>query len=579
MNQPTKVLFGEAAIKKILKGIDIGYEAVRQTMGPEGRNAIIYGTYARRIRITNDGWTVLESIELKDEFEAMGLNALKEAVDRTNRAAGDGTSCTTVLGGKGARIVFRSLAERVSAIGGSTVGVMTVRRKIMETAAKVEKMITERAEKVKTLEELERIAAISVENPELGKLIAGMAWKTGEGGFIDVVEGFKGEIESEVIEGARFPARVGGKGFVNNASAKIMEAKDVAVLLTNYELDNVSRLGGFLNPIIMEKQVKKIAIFAPAFSKDVLEELWKASYRMLSAGVKQKTDVELYPILVPSLRTEQFEDLEVYFGARFIDKNKGMKLENIRVEDFGSAAKIVVKDTDTRDDAIALGGGGTKSVAGEKTAEKPKKVEMETPVESRMRILKDQIKETKEESHKNLLRRRVAGLGSAVGVIKVCAATDSETFYLKKKIEDAVYACKAAQEEGYVKGGGLCLKEIAETLPDTDLLKEVLMQPYKQIQENAGGALEIADSVIDPAKAIRLAVKNAFSMVATLITIGTAIPEERELSPGEGYQQLAIAVEHAIFAWKKWQGILDENDKEIAKDAAVDHDRILRTEG
>lgn len=572
MNKPTKVLFGDNAIKRILRGITTGYDAVRMTMGPEGRNAIIYGTYGRNSRITNDGYTVLESIELKDEFESLGLSTLKNAAKKTNNLVGDGTSATTVLAGKLAKLVFRKLSESKSAIGGgSTLGVMTLRKKLLETAGKVEETIIKAAKKIETIEELERIATISVEDPALGKLIANMAWKTGEGGFIDVVEGFKGEMESEIIEGARFPAKIGGKGFVNNPSAKVMEAKDAAVLLVNYDLENVVQLAGFLNPLILEKKIKKIAIFAPQFSKDILEELWKASYTMLSAGVRQKTDVELYPIRVPSLRTEQWEDLEVYFGARFIDKNKGMKLENIRAEDLGFAEKIVVKDTDTRDDAIALGGGGTKSVIPGKESAKS-----ESAVANRMRILKDQIKETKEESHKNLLRRRIAGLGSAVGVIKVCAATDDATFYLKKKIEDAVYACKAAQEEGYVAGGGLCLKEIADTLDPDDLAKEALIQPYKQIQENAGGSLAIADTVIDPAKAIRLAVRHAFSMVATLITVGVAIPEERELSPAEGYIELAKSIDRGLLAFKKHWGILDENDREIQKDNMSDHDDILR---
>lgn len=572
-NKPTLVLFGKEAKKKILEGVKIGYDAVRLTMGPEGKNALMYGTYGRQSRITNDGYTVLESIELKDEFQGLALSELKNAAKKTNGLVGDGTSATTTIAGALYLGAYNLLSEDHGIIGASQshTGVMTIRKQLLETAAKVEKEVTEKSKKIETLEDLKKIGAISVENEELGGRIAEIAWKVGIGGFVDVIEGFKGEIEIESIEGARFPAKIGAKGFVNNPSQRTMEAKNVAVLLTNYDLENVSQLADVIVPIL--KKTPNLAILAPNFSKDVLDDLWKASYSLLPGGVRQKTNMEIYPIRVPSLRTEQFEDLEVYFGARFIDKNKGIKLLNVRQEDLGFAAKIVVKDTDTRDDAIALGGGGSMDKDSD-VAGKPIKVE--APVKARMRVLEDQIKETKEESHKNLLRRRIAGLGSAVGVVRVGSPSDSETYYLKKKIEDAVYACKAALEEGYVKGGGLCLKEIAETLPDDNLLKNALLQPYKQIQENAGGNLEIGENVIDPAKAIRLAVRHAVSVVAHLITVGVMIPEEREKSPAEGYEAIAEALNLSTAYYARWRGIIKENDEEITKDTMADHDAKLR---
>src|SRR3990167_3565220 len=573
MNKNTKILFGTEAREKILKGVKTGYDAVRLTMGPEGKNALFYGTFGRKSRITNDGYTVLESIELKDEFESLALSELKNAAKKTNSLVGDGTSATTVIAGKLLIDVFSKLSEEQSAIGNSQKkeGVMTIRKNLLNTAKQVEEDITKTAKKVATLEELKRIATISVEDEKIGDIIATMSWKVGENGFIDIIEGFKGEVETEIIEGARFPAKIAAKGFVNNASQKTMEAKDVAVLLTNFNLDNVNQVAQFLNPLL--KTNAKIAIFAPEFSQDVLSDFWKASYSIAPGGVLQKKTLEIYPIKAPSLRSEQWEDLEVYFGARFINKERGMKLADIREVDLGFANKIVVKDTDARDDAIALGGKGASN-----ENVKINELEMlgESPVKTRIAVLLDQVKETKDDGQKNLLKRRIASLGSAIGVIRVGSPSDSETYYLKKKIEDAVYACKAAMEEGYVKGGGVCLKEIAEALPEDNLLRNALLQPYNQIQENADGFLEIREDVIDPAKAIRLAVRHAVSVVATLITVGVVIAEEREISEGEGNLNIAIALNDLKKKWAQWKGIWELNTEEAKRDELAAHDAIIR---
>ena len=149
LDQPTRILFGEEAIKKILRGIKIGYDAVRLTMGPEGKNALTYGTYGRDNRISNDGFFTLEAIQLEDEFENIGLSVLKNATKKTNGEVGDGTSCTTVLGGKAAINIFRVLSEGHSAIGSSSsVGVMTIRRDLLETARKAEEYIAKPAIKI-----------------------------------------------------------------------------------------------------------------------------------------------------------------------------------------------------------------------------------------------------------------------------------------------------------------------------------------------------------------------------------------------------------------------------------------------
>ena len=190
-------------------------------------------------------------------------------------------------------------------------------------------------------------------------------------------------------------------------------------------------------------------------------------------------------------------------------------------------------------------------------------------------MLNEQLKETREEGQKNLLRRRIAGLSSAVGIIRVSGDSEAETYYWKKKIEDSVYACRAALEEGYLPGGGLALKEIAEALPKDNLLRPALLAPYEQIQENSEG-IDIGEDIIDPTKAIRCAVEHAASVIANLITVKVIIPEEREKTPAEGYGAIAAALYKRAYWEAKEKGMIDENELEIERDTAAHHDAILR---
>lgn len=566
----TKVLLDNEARQAILDGVSTIYEPVRRTLGPHGSNALTYGVFGRPSRLTNDGVTIAEVIEPLDDYQNLVAKAFKDGAKKTNEKAGDGTTSTVVIAGKLINNILSELMASASSIGTSSKGgAMDIKRRLATSVKNVISQIKEKAHKVDTIEELVKIATVSIEDPELGKIIAGMAWEIGEYGFIDIVEGFKGEIETEIIKGARFPAKIVAKGFVNDPAKFRMVAQDVEIIVTNYKLDNVSVVSKFLNPLLNDH--KKIAILAPEFSKEVTEDLFQACYKLLTEGgkiAKQKTSLDIYPVKVPSLRTEQFEDLAIYFGARFINKDQGDKLQNIRESDLGFLDKLVVKDSEIREDAIATGGKGTKGLV---------ETGAESPVAQRIEVLKKQVEETKDEADKNHIRRRIAGLSSAVGIIRVGAASESELYYLKKKIEDGVYSCKGALEEGYVKGGGLCLKEISETLSEDDPLRLALRAPYEQIQENAEGEFEIGEDVIDPAKVVRLSVEHAISVASNLITAKIIIPEVRERSPEEGYSEIASAIRIYNKLYAKEQGILKENLDEIEKDNKTRDDALIRS--
>ncbi len=574
MTKLTKTLVGTKAREMILKGVNAIYEPVRRTLGPEGKNALIYRTLNRGERFTNDGITVAGVIEPKNPFVRMVACAFREACQRTNEKVGDGTTATVIIGGKLYNDAYARLSENQSVFESDKsgkMGVQTLKKNILKTAEKVKIEIEKKSKKIKTKRDLERIATISVENEEIGKIIADMAWEVGIDGFIDVVEGFKGKIETEVIKGMRFPSKVAANGFVNNFKKHEMVAQDCPVFITNYVLDNSAQLAKIINPFI--KEYRKVIIISPTFSEQVLVELYKAMYTMDNRGNKIKNPaVDYYPVAVPSLRTDQFEDLATYCGARFIDKNKGSKLQNTQLKDLGFLEKLVVKTSEIREEAMAIGGQGTKTTQSptteDETGFKDETQEQEkSVVDNRIEDLKGQLEEEKAgETYKNLLRRRIASMASAVGLIKVSSTTDAENLYIKLKIEDAVFSCKAALRGGYVRGAGLELKEIADKLPDTDLLKSALQAPYEQIKASMDGNLKVTEDIIDPAEAIYYMVEHATSVVANLITVDILTPEIDEVGMGDGLIAVARQLLETNIINKHQAGVLKENEEEAYRD-------------
>ena len=415
-------------------------------------------------------------------------------------------------------------------------GVQKAKRELLEASKLVVEEIKSVAKKIKSLEELEKIAIISVEDEKVGKTIAKMSWEIGSNGHIDVVDGYKREIETEIIKGMRFAAKVPAHVFVNNEARYEMVINDSPVIVTNYAIDTVHQLT-FVNQFAKKG---KIVILAPSFSEQVLMECVRAI----------KNNFHIFPVKTPSLREEQYDDVSVYFGATFIDKTAGRKLENIKEEHAGFVEKMIVKETEAIEDAAAIGGGGEKTLG----------------VAARIGVLKEKIEETRIDSHKKLLERRIASLSSAIGVIRVGSPSYTQNYYTKKKVEDAVYACKAALEEGYVEGGGLCLKKIAEKLPES-LLTSALKAPYEQIKENSEvGELEITESIIDPAKAVRLSVEHAVSVVSHLITVKMVIPEEAELTPYDGYKEMANAISMFTKYYARQHGLIKDSELEMSKE-------------
>lgn len=559
-SKATHTLLDRKAREAVRKGVSAIYEPVRRTLGPEGRNALLYRTFNRGPRITNDGVTVAEVIEPKDPYVRLAANAFKEMAKRTNERVGDGTTTTIVIGGALSAEVDKRLEESQTSYTAGRTGVMTLRKEILAGADMVKDLIKKTARKIETKEQLHQIATVSVEDPELGKTIADLVWETGPDGFVDVVEGHKGEIETEVIRGMRFPAKVPGKVFVNNPAKYEMVCNQTHVLITNYALDNANTLGEVLRRC--NAHTSKIVVIAPEFSDGVL----------ISAVSAIKQGYHVMPVKAPGLRTEQMQDLATYCGAKLIDKATGKKIENVAFSDLGYLDKLVVKDSEAREDAVAIGGEGATLPQGSEAT--PEGEQVITPISERIKTLKGQLEETKDIQFRRLLERRIASMASAIGVVRVSAPSDAETLYLKLKVEDAVYACRAALRGGYVKGGGLCLKEISDQLAEGHILKEVLKAPFNQIQENAGGALEIPDTVIDPADVVYFAVEHGTSVIAHLATVDAVIPEEMESMPGDGERSIASSIMEFVLAWKRKEGLLDASKEEMERDRLTIEERL-----
>lgn len=556
----TDVLTGAEARKKVRNGVNAVYKAVRLTLGPEGMNALLPRSFNRGPRLTNDGVTVSENVKPADEHERLAADFFKEGSKKTNELVGDGTTTTCVIGGFLINQIFDELqyeenpsASLISSEGKGRKGVRSIRKEIKDVKDEVVAKIKERAVQIESLEDLKKISVISIgkEDEAIANKIAEMVWQVGrdsDGRFIDnhidVVEGYKGEIETEVTLGMRFPAKVAHRAFVNKPERFEMVAEDVKVLITNHKIEDPHVIVAVLNRL----QVPKVAIFAPHFSAGVLTSFLNSA----------KNGVFCFPVHSPALRTEQLEDLAAYTGAEVIDKDNGGRLESVQQKHLGYADKITIKDIDAREDAVLMGGGGEKT----------------DRVKERIGILKGQLAEAKNDITRMQLDKRIANLQSAVGVIRVGASTNAELLYLKLKVEDGVFACKAALQEGYVKGGGLCLKEIADEMPE-NILTSTLRAPYEQIQRNAGGFLEISEDVIDPARVVRLEVEHGVSVASSMITTGICIPERREYTQFDGLERVARAIAKGVYFDAKHRGLIRENEDEAEADREKAFEKAL----
>lgn len=537
-----KILYDEAARKSLKKGIDVVADAVKITLGPRGRNVVLdkgYGTPT----ITNDGVSIAKEISLKDKFENMGAEIVKEVATKTNDSAGDGTTTSVVL-------MQAIISEGMKH---TTMGVNSMGIKFgIESASKdVITALRSIAKPIKTDEEIRQVANISAESLELGTIIADTIKKVGKDGVVTVEESQTIGLESEVTEGISFDKGYISPYMVTNSERMEAEYTDPAILITDRKISSIKEVLPLLEKLSQSGK-KDLVIIAEdvdgeALSTFIVNRL-RGTFNVLAIKAPGYGDN----------KKEILEDIAVTIGAKIISEDIGVNFENADITMLGKARKVI----STKDTSIIVGGKGKKG-----------------DIEDRISQLKVQRDAIDAKYNKEKIDERIAKLSGGIAVIRVGAATETEMKYLKLKIEDAVNATKAAIEEGIVPGGGVALIKAAQKVSDSLINKKhpskefelgytivlkALEAPLKQIAINAGkddgsvivekvknakgnagyDALKdemildmIVMGIVDPVKVTRLGVQNACSASAILLTTEVAIADDvKEDKPSSGSQ-------------------------------------------
>ncbi len=526
-----QVIFDEEVKKKLKKGVDTVANAVKVTLGPRGRNVVLDKGYGGPT-ITNDGVSIAKEITLKDKFENMGAEIIKEVANKTNELAGDGTTTATVLT---QALVHEGL--RQTSMG---LNAMAVRAGMEHAARDVVEALKSMATKISNTDEIKQVATISAESAEIGEKIAETIDKVGKDGVVTVEEGQSFGIETEFTEGMEFDRGYVSPYMVTNPERMEAEYKDAQILITDKKVSSIQEILPLLEKIAQSGK-KELVIIADEIEGEALTTFivnkLKGGFSVLGVKAPGYGD----------RKKEVLQDIAIMTGGQVISEELGLKLENADLSHLGKAAKVI----STKDNTIVVGGAGEKKT-----------------IDDRVAALKSQLKNTDSKFDKEKLEERIAKLGGGVAVIKVGAATETEMKYLKLKIEDAVNATRAAIEEGIVPGGGTSLARAAaeveknilskkdlgrEEMVGYNIVLKALEVPLRQIADNTGkddGAVVvekvktaggnagydavkaemvndmISAGIIDPVKVERASVQHAVSAAAILLTSEAAVADE-----------------------------------------------------
>lgn len=532
-----QILYGEEVKKKLQKGVDTVANAVKVTLGPRGRNVALDKGYGGPT-ITNDGVSIAKEITLKDKFENMGAEIVKEVANKTNELAGDGTTTATVLT---QALVNEGLRQTTMGLNS-----MAVRTGMEHAAVDVVAALRSMATQITSLDEIKQVATISAESSELGEKIAETIDKVGKDGVVTVEESQVFGIETELTEGMQFDRGYVSPYMVTNPERMEAAYKNAHILITDKKISSVQEILPLLEKIAQTGK-KELVIIADDVEGEALATF---------VVNKLKGGFSVLAIKAPGYgdrKKEVLADIAVTTGAQVITEDIGLKLETTELAQLGSADRVV----STKDNTVIVGGAGTKEAIADRVA-----------------ALKALLEATTSKFDKEKIEERIAKLTGGVAVIRVGAATETEMKYLKLKIEDAVNATKAAIEEGIVPGGGTSLAR-ASAIVESEMLKKkdlsaeelvgynivlrALEVPLRQIADNTGkidGAVVVdkvkaaggnagydaakgemvADmikaGIIDPVKVERAAVQHAVSAAAILLTTECAIADEPEESKG-----------------------------------------------
>jgi chaperonin GroEL len=535
-----KIIYNEDARKALVKGVNAVADAVKITLGPRGRNVVLDKGYGSPT-ITNDGVSIAREISLKDKFENMGAEIVKEVASKTNDNAGDGTTTATVL----AQAIVNEGLKHTS----MGVNAMAVKNGIEAASRDVVEALRSMAKPIKDDSDIRHVATISAESPEIGAIIADTIKKVGEDGVVTVEEAQTLTVEAEVVSGLEFDKGYISPYMITNPDRMEAEYSDPAILITDKKISSIKEVLPLLEKLAQAGK-KELVIIAEDVDGEALTTFLvnklRGGFSVLAVKAPGYGD----------RKKEMLQDIAVTVGATVISEELGITFEKADLSVLGKARKVI----STKDNTVIVGGKGKKSDIDERVAQ-----------------LKAQRDNSDSKYDKEKIDERIAKLKGGVAVLRVGASTESEMKYLKLKIEDAVNATKAAMKEGIVPGGGVALIK-AGHLVEKGMKKEMsreaeigykivlkaLEAPLKQIAINAGkddGAVivekvkqgkgnfgydalkdeMVADmivaGIVDPVKVTRSGVQNACSAASILLTTEAAVAddgEEKKESHGAG---------------------------------------------
>jgi chaperonin GroEL len=520
-----EIHFSTDARDRMLRGVNILANAVRVTLGPKGRNVVIEKSFGAP-RTTKDGVSVAKEIELEDKFENLGAQLLREVASKTNDQAGDGTTTATVL----AQAIVQEGLKSVAA----GMNPMDLKRGVDKAVAAVVEKIRATSKKVSSNEEIAQIGTISANGErEIGAMIAQAMERVGNEGVITVEEARGLEMELEVVEGMQFDRGYVSPYFVTNPDRMETVLEDALVLIFEKKLTTLQPLIPLLEQVVQSG--KPLLVIAEDIEGEVLATL---VVNKLRGGLR------VAAVKAPGFgdrRKAMLEDIAILTGGQFISEDLGVKLENVAIDQFGRAKKVII----TKDDTTIVEGAGDKA-----------------DIQGRIGQIRRQIEETTSDYDREKLQERLAKLAGGVAVVRVGGSTEVEVKEKKDRVDDAMHATRAAVEEGIVPGGGVALLRASKVLEGLNganddqnagiaIVRRALQAPIRQIAENAGveGSIVVGKilenasptfgfnaqteeyvdlvqaGVIDPAKVVRTALQDAASVAGLLITTEAAVAE------------------------------------------------------
>ncbi|MCS6874710.1 MAG: chaperonin GroEL [Pyrinomonadaceae bacterium] len=524
------VVYGEDSRQAVLRGVNTLADAVKVTLGPKGRNVVIERKFGSPI-VTKDGVTVAKEIELSDKLENIGAQMVREVASKTNDVAGDGTTTATVL----AQAIFREGLKTVAA----GVNPMALQRGIQKATEKVVEELKKLSKPVEG-DAIAQVGTISANGDKMiGELIAEAMKKVGNEGVITVEESKTMQTELEIVEGMQFDRGYISPYFVTNAEKMECVLEDALILIHEKKISSMRDLLPLLESVASEG--KSLLIIAEDVEGEALATL---------VVNKLRGTLKVCAVKAPAFgdrRKAILQDIAILTGGKVISEDVGIKLENVQIGDLGRAKKVKVDKENT---TIIEGAGDASAIEG------------------RIKQIRQEIQETTSDYDREKLQERLAKLVGGVAIIRVGAATETEMKEKKARVEDAMFATRAAVEEGIVPGGGVALLRAQKVLDDfkledpdeqvgVDIVRRSLEEPLRLIASNAGhegsivvekvrenpnvnfgfnAATEtysdlVKDGVIDPTKVVRTALQNAASIASLLLTteaVVADIPEKKK---------------------------------------------------